>query len=170
MLGATVRNVGAAESILLLCQCGLYKSTSSFNDNLLGNDRLCKLPPLPVVAGNSRAAPLKGFICEWLSNGECFWVRDGFMCPPLLSALAPAPAMDLSRPHACSSVHLRLEHVDLEQCFSACRLGPLGWWWWKLNNPFTPFTGVAYHISCIAGIYIVIHISCKITVMKQEQK
>lgn len=57
----TVRNVGAAESILLPCQCGLYKSTSSFNDNLLGNDRLCKLPLLHVDAGNSKAALLKGF-------------------------------------------------------------------------------------------------------------
>jgi hypothetical protein len=41
------------------------------------------------------------------------------------------------------------------------------------HDPFgskDPFTGIAYQISSIPDIYIMIHNDSKITVMKQQQK
>ena len=53
--------------------------------------------------------------------------------------------------------------LTLKQRFSTCGSQVL----WESNDSFT---GVAHQISCISNIYVTIHKSSKITVMRWQQK
>lgn len=65
----------------------------------------------------------------------------------------------LSRLNFFDSFALLHMGLSVSQWFSACGCDPFGDW-------MTLSQGVAYQIFCISDIYMTIHNSCKITVMK----
>jgi hypothetical protein len=71
------------------------------------------------------------------------------------------PFCTISEMHKLIELDQAVENIEdtLSQWFSICRSQLL----WESNDFFTEVT---YQISCISNICIVIHTSCKITVMK----